>query len=350
MSFDNPLVSVIIPVYHADEYVREAIDSVLNQTFEDFECIIICDDPSEKTREILNSFEISDKRITVIFQEKYPGTGGLVSALNLGISLAKGKYIGRMDADDISLPERLQIQVEFMENHSDIGVCGTWMIGIGEETGLLTYPLDNNQIKSELFFSCPIPHPTVLIRKSVLFSSIKLEYKEDYRCAEDYGLWMEGMDSIKFSNINKFLLKYRTHPDTIGKREKLCQQKTTNKIRLLLVKKLEIDPSADEFELHCRICDHKFSTNPDLLISANLWLSKIYLANNIERIFPTEEFSRTLGRKWYEWCINSTGNGMRVWDQFWGSPLANKSNLNNIQKLKFFMACLVKIGKYRKRF
>ena len=108
-----PKISVLMPIYKGDEYLSAAVDSILNQTFSDFEFIIICDDPTEKTRQILDKYKQSDSRIRVYYQERE----GLVNSLNRGCSLAQGEYIARMDADDISLPERFEKQVKFLDSN-----------------------------------------------------------------------------------------------------------------------------------------------------------------------------------------------------------------------------------------
>jgi len=338
MSLIAPTVSVILPVFNAEIYLQEAIESILNQTYRDFEFIIICDGSTIKTRSIIDCYLKLDERLHVIYREK----GTLVSALNQGISIAKGKYIARMDADDISFPSRLKIQVDFMEAHPDIGVCGTWLISEGRERAKREYPVENNWIKSELFFSCPIPHPTVIMRRSIL-SYPEVRYNEWYECAEDFGLWVDCMDITQFSNIDKILLKYRVHVDAVSKKNRDKQEDTVNKIRLLLVKKLKIEPTPKEFEIHRRICDKRFSTNPEVLSSVQTWLTKILSKNKEEKIFPEQEFAATIAQKWYEWCVNSTPNGKSAWEQFWESPLSGYIELRTIQKVKFFIACLLKI-------
>jgi len=210
-----PLVSVVMPVYNADEYLGEAINSILNQTFRDFEFIIICDDPSNKTREIINLFQNSDDRIKVIYQKKED----LVSALNKGISIAKGKYIARMDADDISDTSRFEKQVNFLEMHPDVGVIGTYMKEIdenGNPNPLSTFepPKEHDLIAWHMLFECcVIAHPTVMVRRT-LFDRIG-GYNPHFIHVEDAELWSRLVFITQFSNLPEFLFYRRWHKNSI---------------------------------------------------------------------------------------------------------------------------------------
>ncbi|MGA2913322.1 MAG: glycosyltransferase [Methanoregula sp.] len=234
----NPYVTVVMPVYNADEYLGEAIDSILNQTFKDFEFIIICDDPSSKTREIINLYQNSDDRIKVIYQKKE----GLVSALNKGISMAKGKYIARMDADDISDPFRFEKQVNFLELHPDVGVIGTYMKEIdenGNPNPLSTFepPKEHDLIAWRMLFDCcVVAHPTVMLRKT-LFDGID-GYNPHFIHVEDTELWSRLVFITQFSNLPEFLFSRRWHKNSICNQYADIQMEKSILIRHKLFEKI----------------------------------------------------------------------------------------------------------------
>lgn len=154
-----PVVSVLMPTYNAEKYLKEAIDSILNQTFTDFEFLIIDDNSKDKTKKIIGKY--NDKRIKLI---KGPQKG-LAAALNCGIKKAQGKYIARMDADDISLPARFEKQVNYLEAHPEITVLGTWQEHFGRWNFIHKAKATHEECKAELLFNCDLCHSTLMFRK-----------------------------------------------------------------------------------------------------------------------------------------------------------------------------------------
>ena len=149
----NCIVSVVMSVYNSEKYLPEAIESILNQTYTNFEFIIINDGSTDNSLRIIKEYANKDKRIIVISRENK----GLIFSLNEGIEVSKGKYIIRMDADDISLPNRLKIQLDFMEKNKDIAICGTVAITFDENNNERVWKVyeDEKMIKAELLFSSP---------------------------------------------------------------------------------------------------------------------------------------------------------------------------------------------------
>lgn len=198
-----PKISVVMPTYNAEKYLREAIDSILNQTYGDFEFLIIDDNSTDATREIIKSY--NDSRIRLIDGP----CKGIAAALNKGLDEAKGEYIARMDADDISLPERFFEQVAFMDANPDVGICGTkatkfYPDGREEDWGdIKQYP---NLL--DMLFECLFCHPTVMFRSKDL-NKYNLRYDSTLYCAEDQDLWFKAINCTKFQNIMRPLLMYR---------------------------------------------------------------------------------------------------------------------------------------------
>lgn len=191
-------------VYNGEKYVREAIESILNQTFKDFEFILVNDGSTDRTREILESY--NDPRIVLIHQ----GHMGLTRSLNKGIALAKGKYIARQDADDISLPDRLEKQIEFLELHKDIALLGTaaQIIDIrGSYLKTVKYPTDHSSLRIAIKHSNHFWHGSVMFRRQIFFELGG--YHEIFFTAQDYDLWLRFVEKFTVANLSDPLYKYR---------------------------------------------------------------------------------------------------------------------------------------------
>ncbi|RXK00110.1 glycosyl transferase family 2 [Arcobacter sp. CECT 8986] len=220
---NNPIiVSVIMSVYNDEKYVSIAIDSILKQSFENFEFIIINDGSIDRTLEILKKYKGKDSRIVLINQENK----GLTKSLNIGIEKAKGKYIARMDSDDISYPERLQKQIEFLENNEEYGLLGTNVEKIDKNENHIefnTTKYTNEEIQKILCIRNCFAHGSVMINKELV--SKDLYYDEEFRYAQDYRLWTKIAKKFKVANLDESLYKLRLHENSISK-EKIEEQST----------------------------------------------------------------------------------------------------------------------------
>jgi glycosyltransferase involved in cell wall biosynthesis len=220
----TPRVSVLMSVHDGEQYLREAIDSILGQTFKDFEFIIVNDGSVDHTGEIISSY--ADPRIRFINNKT---NLGLPASLNLGLDVAAGEYIARMDADDISLPERLSRQVSYMDAHPKIAASGTWAKDIdadGREFSSRCLPFDE-RMKFEFWRPSPIVHPSAIIRKSQLGS---LRYDTRLPHAQDYDLWLGLKARHDLGNLPEFLLLYRVHPASTTSRHRESQIRSTHEI------------------------------------------------------------------------------------------------------------------------
>jgi glycosyltransferase involved in cell wall biosynthesis len=223
INIEQPLVSVVIPCYDAEQYVEDAVRSIMKQSYTNLEIITIDDCSTDNTLSVLKKLCAEDSRIVLLLNEK---NLGLVSTLNKGISSTRGKYVARMDADDISMPDRISIQVKYLEANGSVGMCGANYILIDEkakEIGKLKFPGQPENIKTELLFYCPFCHPLVMIRKSV-FDTIGL-YNEGLVPAEDYELWLRIAEKFPVENIPDFLLYYRWHGNNVTLTRKKEQYK-----------------------------------------------------------------------------------------------------------------------------
>ena len=202
----SPKISVILPVFNAEPYLKECLESLKTQRFRDFEVLIFDDASTDRSHGILMAFD--DPRFHV---ERSRQNQGYAVYLNQGIEKARGRYIARMDADDICHPERLQKQFEFLESHPEVGICGTGYQVFGSvEEKEFQKPLEDAEIRWRLMLDNPFQHPTVMIRRSVLIEHA-LRYREDLMPTEDYDLWSRLLKVTKGANLPEVLLKYRFH-------------------------------------------------------------------------------------------------------------------------------------------
>jgi glycosyltransferase involved in cell wall biosynthesis len=219
------LVSVILPVYNSEKYIFEAIQSILEQTYTNFELLILDDGSTDNTLSIIENFK--DERVILFKSEK---NFGIVHQLNKGIDNSKGEFIARMDADDISFHERFEKQIDFLINNPNIDVLGTYAEKFGDEIGLLEYKYNKpKQISFLMNFYCYMLHPTVMMRKTI-FNSCR--YSKEYPLAEDFALWCQVDNSKNLHIIEEVLLKYRIHNEQTNQNSirRQIQLESVNKI------------------------------------------------------------------------------------------------------------------------
>jgi glycosyltransferase involved in cell wall biosynthesis len=219
----NPTVSVVMSVYNGEKHLCESVDSILNQIFKDFEFIIINDGSTDRTKDILGSYAAKDDRIVLIHQEKM----GLTKSLNRGISIVKGKYIARQDADDLSKLERLERQVAFMEANPSVGLISSWYEVIDERGNFVrenwAIPVGDDRIGERLIEINQFCHGAAMIRKKTL-DTVGM-YREFFEYAQDYDLWLRISEKFGVGNLPVFLLQYRESDDGISSNKILIQSR-----------------------------------------------------------------------------------------------------------------------------
>lgn len=207
-----PKVSVMMPAYNAEKYIGEAIDSVLSQTFQDFELVIVDDGSTDSTLEVVAQFK--DERLVLVKNDK---NSGRVAAANCAISKSKGAYLARMDADDVSEPNRLAMQVNYLDRNPSVVVCGSWGYVVGDRDFRICPSSDSDCIKAGMLFQNEFIHSSVVMRAGTL-----KDYSLAYRSlnadgfAEDYDLLMRLCLLGDVHNIPEFLVGYRRHADQIS--------------------------------------------------------------------------------------------------------------------------------------
>lgn len=336
MFSDKPKVTVLMPVYNGEKHLSEAIDSILQQTFTDFDFLIIDDGSNDQSVSIIERYK--DKRILLLRNNR---NRGLVETLNKGLDIAKGQYIARMDCDDISYPERLQKQVDFMDKHPDIGVCGTWAELFGEKHGeVWKYPINHDEIKCSLIFNSVLVHPSVIIRKSI-FRGYNLYYDPTYIYAEDFELWQRCTQRFLVANIPEVLLKYRITSSSTSRLNKEKQKESLRLIHEKNIKRLKITLKESDYAIHRAISTYNVEKDQDFIIKTNIWLIKLKRANDLLRIFPNPTFSQLLANRLFWICYNVNTLGLWVWKTYWQSSLSRYNTITCKEKVKFIINTFV---------
>ena len=286
-------------VFNAEKYIQEAIESVLNQSYSDFEFIIINDGSKDNSLEIIKKFLVKDSRIILIDRENK----GLVASLNEGILKSKGDFIVRMDADDICLQNRFRDQLDFMKKNPSVGVCGSWVELFGEGFKSKTWKIPGNseRLKAELLFSSCFAHPSVIIRKQILLD-YNILYDESYIHAEDFELWTRLSDVTNFANINKVFLKYRIVKDSVSHKADLELNKRSNVLQKIFnknLKRLGLENTKKENTIHFNLSLNKrLSQNSIRNSDLTLYFDKIINANKKTKTFNNVDLKKVLGKKW----------------------------------------------------
>lgn len=233
-------VTILMPVYNVEKYVKEAIESILNQTYKSFELLVLDDCSTDDTAQIVKSF--TDERIRYIRHEK---NLGLADNLNRGIELANTEYLARMDGDDISVSICLEKQINFLDSHPEIGVCGVGFQFFGTKSSTVFFPKNHNDIMCEQLFGNAVIQP--MFRRSIFIDN-NLRYKTSAFPAEDYRMWAECLRITKIHNIRKVLFHYRMHSEQISTEKKQAQIDKSNEVRLYMLEWL--NPYFSEEEKH----------------------------------------------------------------------------------------------------
>lgn len=282
----NPVISVIMSVYNGEKYIGTAIDSVINQTFADWELIIINDCSNDNTATILEEYSLKDERIKVYTNDvnlKLP------SSLNKAILKCEGKYIARMDSDDICLPKRLEMQYKFMEENKDVMLSSCRFLTLKNgvySSGGYGPRCDDDALKAMLIVSNPILHPGVIMRKEALDV---LKYNPECTCTEDLNLWTDfAKENFKMQIQPEYLLIYRLHDKQITSTTLEKQKKEVLKIENTYYGKF-LEPIKDEFkEFYINGIYFTFDADVNKFLKFFKWVKK---ANKIKKSFKNDELN-----------------------------------------------------------
>lgn len=293
MSNKIPKISVIMPVYNAEKFIKETIESLLNQTFSDFELIIIDDGSVDNSYEIIRCY--LDKRIKYFKNEK---NSGIVFSLNRALEIASAEYIARIDADDICFRDRLKLQFDFLEHNKNVGVCSgdiCYIDADGVEGVTVKMPKSNDECKIKFLFGNPVIHPASMFRRAL---AIRVGgYTSGMEPAEDYDFWLKLQEVSEIQNIDEILLKYRTHStnySTIKRHE--YKQKFTKLLRIKSKLRFS-DIIEDKFlNFHIRLIIGTWNEKTSLKEALQLkkWKKSILFNNKKIGVFDQKKLATSL--------------------------------------------------------
>ena len=307
-----PRCTVLMPVYNCEPYLAAAIQSILDQTFPDFHLLIVDDGSTDHSPEIASAF--ADARITVVRNET---NQGIVAALNRGLAAIQTEYIARMDGDDLAVPDRLARQIETMDAHPEIGLCGGEVARFhpdGTSQGVQPWmrPLTHTAIQFQLLFHNPICHITVMLRRSVM-AHHGLTYSAQYPYAEDYELWTRLGQRTRLANIPQLLARYRLHSDSSSARHRTEQRRSRWLIRLQQASYLGMPIPTEEQILYQALLDRQFVGDGRELTVARRHLDAIGRAGVRQLDQPRRLVLTWLNAYWFSACSRSSGSRLAAW-------------------------------------
>lgn len=281
-----PLLSVVMPVYNAEQYIGEAIKSILSQDFKDYEIFIINDGSTDRSAEIIHSY--NDSRIKVIHNKENKGN---YPSRNIAMRRTKSRYICVMDADDICMSGRFEKQVSFMEMNHEVGIAGA---SVKRSPGAPYFcPSNPDILKVLLFQENRLIHPSLIIRKDFI-ERYSLYYNEQYIYSADYDMLVRAMRYSRVTVLKDMLLMYRSHSGQITHRCRNEQLLYANQIRIKQVEYLGIQPTQEEQNIHLSLMRKSISDTQYSLDEYFRWMNKLLQYNSRRLFYPTSLFAEFL--------------------------------------------------------
>lgn len=342
----RPRVTVFIPAFNAERYIGDAIESVLAQTYPDFELLIIDDGSTDASAAVICSFE-TDPRLRAV---SHIQNLGQPRTRNHGLEIANGEYIAFLDADDRCIPERIARQVAYLDTHADIDGVGSWMAWMDENGHAIDQPYDElplapERIACHMLVECPIAHPTMMLRASALSG---YRYNESFAGAEDYELWARMIVKHRFANVSDALVCYRRHAGQATIIHGEIQKADDLRVYQLQLSALGV--CGDSSDLIRHECLFKFEGRQPVLERtgapldihylrwARAWLEGLLEGNTQYRIYPEPAFSQMLAERWLFACRKAARNSPLRWvaREFFASPLRRTVASLYAQRVRHF--------------
>ncbi len=320
-----------MPVHNAEEFLKNSVDSILNQSLSDFELIVWDDASTDNSLKILKSFD--EPRIKVYNNHAQLG---LPATLNKALEVSTGKYIARMDADDIASPDRLEKQVNFLRKHPEISITGSFIQTFGESNEIWKYPTDPSYLKAYLLFDCGIAHPSIMMRKDHMIT-YNLTYNETFTYSQDYELWERASQNVAITNIPAVLLKYRITNS--------CNDKSNylRTIRSRALNRLGIEASKEDLDYHGRLNTWNHPVDLQNLIKLTIWVNRLEDANTAKKVYDTKVFEKVLfDCCWMPHFRNIKQFNFKLYSFVKRTRFYRMMNLSTSEKFKFFIKCLIR--------
>lgn len=251
------MISVVLPVYNAQETLEESISSIVSQTYRDFELIIINNASTDKSNAVIQAWMDRDKRIRKVDEPRK----GLVFAFNRGLEEVRGDWIARMDADDIAFPDRFQKQINYMFNNPDVDLLGTQIKMFGAKEKITNFPLTHRGIELDLCFRNCIAHPSLMIRRERIGN---FRYEAGYNISDDYIQWIRWLNKYKFANLAEPLVQYRVHESQSTRSGSDMVKTTERKVMKEALAHWSVYLSEEQVRIHHEFTRHiNFKTKND---------------------------------------------------------------------------------------
>jgi glycosyltransferase involved in cell wall biosynthesis len=335
----TPRVTILMAVRDGARYLDEALRSIIGQSFADWEFIVVDDGSTDDSAAILERHRHADARLRVVTQPAL----GLAASLNRGLRMARGTYVARMDADDVSRPDRLAVQVALMDARPELGLCGTWIETFGTgPSSVRQYPVDDASIRSWMLFESVLAHPSVMLRRN-LFERHGLEYDGTMFPADDYDLWVRASRYMTLANVPQALLRYRLHPQQVVQKHEDLKRRTARRVRMGQLTGLGLFPSEEEVDLHQALSMWNLARTRERISAAHAWLLKLVEANQACSLYPQAAFRRVVAQRWSALCTGATPLGLWTLKTFWRSPLLDDAGLSRMELMKFCLRCGIRV-------
>lgn len=337
------VISVIMSVYNSENYLKDSVESILKQTFSDFEFIITDDGSTDNTLKILKKYAEEDNRIKLLVNSE---NLGIPKSVNKMFDVSNGEFIARMDADDISHVQRFEKQISFMQNNSDIGFCGTNSEFFGKYVNKKYnhWIFDHEEIRAALLFRNVIANDTALIRKKVI-DQYKIRYNENYKAIQDYELWSRLISLTKFFIIPEVLLKVRVTDTGITATSSKIKNYRENLLRQVyrnLLENMGVSHSEEELFIHDFIASKNNKTSIEHLKNGEKWLIKLYNYNYIHKVYDERTFGKLLNSYWLNLCHRASYLGLPTAIIFFNSSLYKYKNYTIKGILSILVKCLIR--------
>ncbi|EKB51324.1 Chondroitin polymerase [Cecembia lonarensis LW9] len=336
-------LSVVMPVYNGEKHLVEAIESVLNQSFGNFELIIIDDASTDQSVEIIRSF--ADARIRLLQNEQ---NSGVAATRNRGLQEAKGEYLVWMDCDDIIDTKKFEIQVNFLNQNPEIGICGTWLTRFGEGRPRLSKsPTDPEIIKASLIFNPSVWNATAMFRMDKI-KNANLSYDTRLKVAEDYNFYFDASHHFPMKNIAKSLYHYRASDSSIMKKFGDQEDKMLKFYQIIYTKvfdALAIEKTEENFLKHRKIASTQLYDNWKEFKIAHHWLLSLIGQNEKIQLYDQKAFEIVINDAFFFLCKKSSQMGLKIF--FYYIKHRNKSLPKDYNLfLRLFIRCLILYKKF----
>ena len=295
---NKPSLSIIMPVYNSGQFLSSAVKSVLEQSFQDFELIVINDGSTDNSRQVIQSF--NDRRIVYLENER---NSGIVFSRNKGLKKAKGSFIGMLDADDIAYRDKFEKQIRFLTENPDFGMVGSWVRFINMQgkriRGGWKLKATPEEIPAIMLFKNYFLQSAVLYRKECLDN---FSFSEGFDILEDYLIWYHILKKHKAWNLPEYLVDYRIHGEGVTKKHRQDRIEKEKRVFKIMFKDMGIDTTSEDLDLQMIIRNGDPIRDKETLLSIEQWLLKIVTRNNKMELYNKVHLKHIVANRWLKVC------------------------------------------------